>query len=130
VKSDKDIQARIVAALYPHAFYGMHQVVFLDKGEKEGVVTGMRFFGLQRGDRWRYSIRGAGKFATVRPVVEDDRPAKIEDISGSGNDKSFPDETYAELRVVRVREHTATALVIASTHEIERNAYVVARKGY
>ncbi len=130
VKSDKDLQARIVAALYPHAFYGMHQVVFLDKGEKEGVVAGMRFFGLQRGDRWRFSIRGAGKFATVRPVVEDDRPAKVEDVSGSGDDKSFPDETYAEVRVVRVREHTATAVVTASTHEIERNAYVVARKGY
>ncbi|HRI66952.1 MAG TPA: LysM peptidoglycan-binding domain-containing protein, partial [Polyangium sp.] len=130
VKSDKDLQARIIAALYPHAFYGMHQVVFLDKGEKEGVVPGMRFFGLSRGDRWRYSLRGAGKFATVRPVLEDDRPAKIEGTPGPGDEKAYPDETYAEVRVVRVREHTATAVVTASTHEIERNAYVVARNGY
>ena len=130
IKSDEDIQARIVAALYPHAFYGTHQVVFLDKGEKDGVRPGMRFFGLQRGDRWRFSIRNAGQFATVRPVIEDDRPAQTEGTPGGGNDKSFPDETYAEVRVVRVREHTATAVVTASAHEIERNAYVVARKGY
>lgn len=130
VKSDKDLQARIIAALYPHAFYAQHQVVFLDKGEKDGVVPGMRFFGLRRGDRWRYSIRGAGKFATVRPVIEDDRPAKTEDIPAGGSEKAFPDETYAEVRIVRVREHTATAVVTASTHEIERNAYVVARRGY
>jgi len=130
VKSDKDLQARIVAALYPHAFYGSQQIVFLDKGEKEGVVPGMRFFGLRRGDRWRFSVRGAGKFATVRPVIEDDRPAKTEDTPAGGDDKAYPDETYAELRVLRVREHTATAMVTASTHEIERNAYVVARRGY
>lgn len=130
VKSDKDLQARIIAALYPHAFYGAYQVVFLDKGEKEGVVPGMRFFGLQRGDRWRASLRGAGKFATVRPVIEDDRPAKTEDAADGGNEKSYPDETYAEVRVLRVREHTATAIVTASSHEIERNAYVVARRGY
>jgi len=130
VKSDKDLQARIIAALYPHAFYAGQQVVFLDKGEKEGVVPGMRFFGLRRGDRWRFSVRGAGKFATVRPVIEDDRPARTEDIPTGGDDKSYPDETYAELRVVRVREHTATAVVTASSHEIERNAYVVARRGY
>jgi hypothetical protein len=130
VKSDKDLQARIIAALYPHAFYATQQVVFLDKGEKDGVVQGMRFFGLERGDRWRYSLRGAGKFATVRPIVEDDRPARTEGTPAGGNERTYPDETYAEVRVVRVREHTATAIVTAASHEIERNAYVVARQGY
>jgi hypothetical protein len=130
VKSSEDIEAKIVAALYPHAFYGQHQIVFLDKGEKENVRVGMRFFGIRRGDRWRHTLRGAGKFATVRPVLEDDRPAKTEDIGPGGDDGAFPDETYAELRILRVREHTATALVIESAHEIERGAYVVARKGY
>jgi hypothetical protein len=90
----------------------------------------MRFFGLRRGDRWRNTLRGAGKFATVRPVMEDDRPAKSENIEELGKDEEFPDETYAELRVLRVREHTATAVVTASQHEIERGAFVTARKGY
>jgi len=130
VKSDEDIEAKIIAALYPHTFYGQYQVVFLDKGEKENVRPGMRFFALSRGDRWRNALRGAGKFATVRPVIEDDRPAKTEDAGPGGDDKSYPDETYAELRILRVREHTATAYVTASSHEIERGAFVVARKGY
>jgi hypothetical protein len=130
VKSGEDIEAKIIAALYPHAFYGQHQVVFLDKGEKENVRPGMRFFGVRRGDRWRHTLRGAGKFATVRPVIEDDRPAKTEEMGPGGDESTFPDETYAELRVVRVREHTATAIVTVSMHEIERGAFVVARKGY
>ncbi|MDI3290322.1 LysM peptidoglycan-binding domain-containing protein [Polyangium sp. 15x6] len=130
VTSVDDIEAKIVAALYPHAFYGQNQIVFLDKGEKEGVKPGMRFFALRRGDRWRHTLRGAGKFATVRPVIEDDRPAKTEDFAPPGDENLFPDETYAELRVVKVREHTATALVTASSHEIERGSFVTARKGY
>ncbi|MDC0742343.1 LysM peptidoglycan-binding domain-containing protein [Polyangium mundeleinium] len=130
VASADDIEARIVAALYPHAFYGQNQVVFLDKGEKEGVKQGMRFFALRRGDRWRHTLRGAGKFATVRPVIEDDRAAQTENFAPPGDESLFPDETYAELRVVKVREHTATALVTASSHEIERGAFVTARKGY
>ena len=130
IKSSEDIEAKIVAALYPHAFYGQFQVVFLDKGEKEGVKVGMRFFGLSRGDRWRHTLRGAGTFATVRPVMEDDRPARTENIEDLGKDEQFPDETYAELRVVRVREHTATAFVTVSQHEIERGAFVTARKGF
>jgi len=130
VSSDSDVEAKIVAALYPHAFYGQHQVVFIDKGEKEGVKVGMRFFGVRRGDRWRHTLRGAGKFATVRPVIEDDRPAKTENIAPPGDEKLFPDETYAELRIVSIREHTATALVTASSHEVERGAYVIARKGF
>ncbi|HVK65388.1 MAG TPA: LysM peptidoglycan-binding domain-containing protein [Polyangium sp.] len=130
VASAEDIEARIVAALYPHAFYGQNQVVFLDKGEKEGVKQGMRFFALRRGDRWRHTLRGAGKFATVRPVIEDDRAAQTENFAPPGDESLFPDETYAELRVIKVREHTATALVTASSHEIERGAFVTARKGY
>jgi hypothetical protein len=128
--SGQDIEAKIIAALYPHAFYGQHQVVFLDKGEKDGLVPGMRFFAVRRGDRWRHTLRGAGKFATMRPVLEDDRPAKTESLELPGDEDLFPDETYAELRVLRVRDHTATALVTESQHEIERGSVVIAKKGY
>jgi LysM repeat protein len=127
--SSQDLEAKIIAALYPHAFYGQNQVVFLDKGEKEGVKPGMRFFGVRRGDRWRRSLRGAGPSVTLRPVIEDDRPAQTESMPPGGDEEQFPDETYAEIRVLRVREHTATALVTASSHEIERGALVISRKG-
>jgi hypothetical protein len=63
--------------------------------------------------------------------VEDDRPDRVDPIpTTSAEEERLPDETYAELRVLRVREHTATALVVQAKHEVERNARLVSRKGF
>ena len=130
VVADQDIDANILASLYPNQVYVQHQVVFLDKGEKEGVKIGQRFFAIRRGDRWVQNIKGAGTMALVRPRVEDDRFAKVDTVKvGAADPSLFPDETYAELRVLRVREHTAAALVVATKYEIERNARLISRKG-
>ena len=92
---------------------------------------GMRFFAVMRGDRWRQTMRNAGPMARLRPRVEDDRPARVDDMAiDTADEDKLPDETYAELRVLRVREHTATALVVQSKHEVERNARLIARKGF
>jgi hypothetical protein len=130
VVADQDVDANILASLYPNQVYVQHQVVFLDKGEKEGVKIGQRFFAIRRGDRWVQNIKGAGTMALVRPRVEDDRFAKVDTVKvGAADPGLFPDETYAELRVLRVREHTAAALVVATKYEIERNARLISRKG-
>jgi hypothetical protein len=130
-KSDKDLEANILASVYPNHFYGQNQVVFIDRGEKDGVKPGMRFFAVMRGDRWQQNIHSAGSMARLRPRVEDDRPARVDDLPvGLVDEDKLPDETYAELRVLRVREHTATALVVQSKHEVERNARLITRKGY
>src|SRR5262249_3271727 len=105
-------------------------VVFIDKGEKEGVRPGNRFFAMSRTDPWRTSIVKSGKMAQLRPMLEDDRPAQVQSLLNDANEDVFPDETYAELRVLRVRDHTATCLITASTHEVERTARLVMRKGY
>jgi hypothetical protein len=109
--------------------YGQHHVVFIDKGEKDGVKVGQRFFAVRRGDRWQQSLRTAGKLAPVRPRLEDDQPAQVDELEVTVDASKLPDETYAELRVLRVRDHTATVLVTASTHELERTARLIARKG-
>lgn len=131
VQSAIDLDASILASVYPGAFFGQNQVVFIDRGEKDGVKPGMRFFAVLRGDRWQQSMKNAGQLAKYRPRVEDDRPAEVDRhaIDTADEDK-LPDETYAELRVMRVREHTAAALVYHAKHEIERNARLVTRKGY
>ena len=117
--------------MYPSNFFGQHQVVFIDRGEKEGVRPGMRFFAVRRGDRWQQNIHSAGPSAKLRPRVEDDRPARVDKHpTDTADEDKLPDETYAELRVMRVRDHTATAIVVEAKHEIERNARLVARKGY
>lgn len=131
VKSDVDLEASILGSNYPYHFFGQNQVVFIDRGEQDGVKPGMRFFAVMRGDRWQMTIDNAGETARYRPRVEDDRPARFDEhaLHTADADK-LPDETYAEVRVLRVRQHTATALVVAAKHEIERNARLVARKGF
>ena len=52
VANDLDIEAKILASIYPYQLFGQHHVVFIDKGEKDGVRPGNRFFAVRRGDRW------------------------------------------------------------------------------
>jgi hypothetical protein len=130
VPNDRDIEARILASVYPYQLFGQHHVVFLNKGEKDGVRPGNRFFAVRRGDRWRESLDTAGQMALLRPRVEDPRPARVDEMPDEDDPDLYPDETYAELRVLRVKDHTCTALVTASIHEVERSARLIARKGY
>lgn len=129
VGAEADLEARIIAAVYPYQLVGQHQVVFLDKGEKDGVKPGQRFFAVRRGDRWLQQIGGAGRLATVRPRVQDERPAQVDEPKFGVDEELLPDETYAELRVVHVRERTAAALVTQAMYEVERDAVLVSRKG-
>jgi hypothetical protein len=129
VRSEVDLTANILGSTYAYQFYGQNQVVFIDRGEKEGVRVGQRFFAVRRGDRWDEQLDTAGQLAVLRPRVEDDRPDRVDRMFTDVDEEKLPDETYAELRIVRLREHTATAVVIASKYEIERTAKLVARKG-
>ena len=129
VAADQDLDANILASLYPNQVYVQNQVVFIDKGAKEGVKPGQRFFAIRRGDRWAANIKGAGTEAVVRPRVEDDRFAQVDKMKYGVDNDLLPDETYAELRVLRTRDHTAAALVVATKHEIERNARLISKKG-
>ncbi|WP_437610334.1 LysM peptidoglycan-binding domain-containing protein [Sorangium sp. So ce834] len=127
--ADADLEARIIAAIYPYQLFGQHQVVFIDKGEKDGVKPGQRFFAVRRGDRWVQQLGGAGKLATLRPRVQDERPAQVDAPKFGIDEELLPDETYAELRVLNVRERTAAALVTSAMYEVERDAVLVSRKG-
>ncbi|WP_437279257.1 LysM peptidoglycan-binding domain-containing protein [Sorangium sp. So ce375] len=127
--AEADLEAKIIAAIYPYQLVGQHQVVFIDKGEKDGVKQGQRFFAVRRGDRWVQQLGGAGKLATVRPRVQDERPAQVDELKFGVDEELLPDETYAELRVVHVRERTAAALVTHAMYEVERDAVLVSRKG-
>ncbi len=128
--SEVDLEARILASLDPLQLYGQPHLVFIDKGEKDGVKVGQRFFAIRKGDRWEQSLKSTGKLTTQRPRVEDERPAQSEPMKTDVPTDKLPDETYAELRVIRLRDHTAAALVTASTHEIDKNARLVSRKGF
>lgn len=129
-RNQKTVQARIVASLYPHAFYAKHQTVFIDKGSEDGLEVGNRFFAVARGDEWRLNLKNAGNLASARAITDDDRYARVEDTPDTDKPELYPSETYAELLVVRTRRHTSTCVVTASVREVSRGAVVIAREGY
>lgn len=128
--NEKYVEARILTALWPHQFFGQYQVVFLDRGEKQGVKPGNRFIAVRRGDRWVESLDTAGEGARIRAATEDDRDGVAEDLRTDGPDDKYPNETYGEIRVVEVRDNTCMAVVLESAFEMERDTILVMKQGY
>ncbi len=44
VRNDRDLTAHIVASVHPNEFWGQNQVVFIDKGDDDGLKPGNRLF--------------------------------------------------------------------------------------
>ncbi len=130
VRNEKYLEARILTALWPHQFFGQNQVVFLDRGSKQGVKPGNRFIAVRRGDRWVESLDGAGPGAKIRAMTEDDRDAQVADLKTDGPDEKYPNETFGEIRVVEVRDNTCMAIVMESAYEMERDTILVMKKGF
>ncbi|MFO0550294.1 MAG: LysM domain-containing protein [Polyangiaceae bacterium] len=130
VVNEKYLEARILTALYPHQFFGNHQVVFLDRGAKQGVVPGNRFIAIRRGDRWIETLDTAGPGARIRAATEDDRDGEVEDLKTDGPSEKYPNETFAEIRVLDVRDNTCMAIVMEAQFEIERDTILVMKRGF
>ena len=106
VRNDRDVVATVLASLAPIENFADQQIVYLDKGGQDGLRLGNRFFVVRRGDQYQ------------RSRDEDDlRPG-------------LPYEVIAELRVVGLRRHSATTLVIRSTYEIRSGDRAEMRRGY
>ncbi|CAN5500547.1 hypothetical protein BH09MYX1_BH09MYX1_55450 [soil metagenome] len=127
-RNDQEVKAQVLASVYPHNFYGQNQVVFIDKGEADGIKPGNRMFLLRRGDAWRQSL--ASDVAGARIALEDESPAAVERVPSGVGDSKLPVEVIGELRVLQVKQHTSACLVTQSTREIELGDDAVARKGY
>lgn len=127
IRNEKDVNASVLASVYPHNFYGQNQVVFIDKGDEDGLKVGNRLFVIRRGDAWRKSL--ASNVAGLRIALESESPADTES-PPTINESHAPMEVIGELRILTVRKHTAAALVTQSTREIELGDSAVARKGY
>jgi hypothetical protein len=129
-RNEGEVQAHVLASVHPNEFYGQNQVLFIDKGESAGLKLGNRLFIVRRGDPWRRSL--VEPSAGDRVSADDEKPMPVmERTPGSArDDRTYPDEVVAELRVVAMKKDSATCVVTQSTVEIERNDLAVARKGY
>ncbi|HEY8087720.1 MAG TPA: LysM peptidoglycan-binding domain-containing protein, partial [Polyangiaceae bacterium] len=124
------VDAHVLASVHPNEFYGQNQVVFIDKGERDGLKLGNRLVVMRRGDAWRRTL--VTNHAGDRVSADDERPMPaLEPTPGSSHDEQrYPEEPVAELRVVAIKEKTATCLITQSRVEIEAYDRAVAHKGY
>lgn len=106
VRNERDLVSNVLASLQPVQNFSDQQIVYIDKGGDDGVRLGNRFFVVRRGDAYQ------------RSRDEDDLRAGL------------PYEVIGELRVVGLRRHTATTLVIRSTFEIVAGDRAEMRRGY
>ena len=129
-RNDAEVQAHVLASVHPNEFYGQNQVLFIDKGGDAGLKLGNRLFVVRRGDPWRRSLIVPSAGDRVSPDDEQPMPPMEHTPGSSRDDRKYPDEVVAELRVVALKKDSATCVVTQSTVEIERYDLVVARKGY
>ncbi|HVJ89260.1 MAG TPA: LysM peptidoglycan-binding domain-containing protein [Labilithrix sp.] len=128
VRNERDVEATIKSSVYPHNFYGQNQVVFLDKGEEDGLKPGNRLLVMHKGDGL-HDTQPTGS-AGKRIALEDPSPGATESITKPRDPKRLPEEVLAELRIINTKKHSAMALVTVSRREIELGDKAYARKGY
>ncbi|HUS64479.1 MAG TPA: LysM peptidoglycan-binding domain-containing protein [Kofleriaceae bacterium] len=104
-----DLEGTIVATLTADQLIGARQVVFIDRGGKEGVNVGNRMHVVRRGDAYE---------AVAGPKT------------GVGkNDQRFPARSIGEVMVVQVGQHSAIAVVTRSDREFGVGDRVLMTRG-
>jgi hypothetical protein len=129
VPNEREVWAKIIAAIEPRELIGQHQVVFIDKGSKDGLRAGNRLFAVRRGDRWDQSVK-VGRPMTAHRIHYELRSAEMESAPTPAQGSSLPIENAGEIRVLRERENTSLCVVTYAQHEFEPGQVVVARRGY
>ncbi len=129
-RNDTDVWARILTGVYPSVFMAQHQVVFIDRGEKDGLEPGNRLFVVRRGDSWRRSLKTSTHMARDRVRQDVNEFVDIESTPLDGDENKFPEEIIGELRIVRTRKDSSVAVVTVSHREFVPGDRAVARKGY
>lgn len=125
-----DLRARVLTSMYPHRIMGQQQVVFLDRGENDGLLPGNRLFVVRRGDAWRDSLLTTTDMASTRMLMDVPENVAFESTPLEGEAEDFPEEVVAELRVIRSHKFSSLALITESAEEVEPGDQVVLRKGF
>ena len=127
-RDEVDVQGSVLTSVQPNILYAGEQIVFIDRGESDGLKPGNRLLVLKKGDAWHDSL--TTRSSAKRIALESDSPALVENIPRPHNVDALPEEVQAELRVVNVKKKTAMCIVTQSRREIEPGDQAYARKGY
>lgn len=128
--ANKTVWARVLTSIHPHVYMGQYQLVFLDHGSEDGLALGNRLLVVRRGDTWRKSLASTTRSARDTLRVDSPEHAEVRTTTLRRDDKDFPDEIVAELRIVQVSRYSSTAMVAESSKEVVVGDLAVAREGY
>jgi hypothetical protein len=105
-------------------------VVFIDRGENDGIQPGNRLFVVRRGDAWRETLITTTTMASTRILMDMPDQVEFEATPLEGDTEMFPEEVVAEMRVIRAHKYSSLALITESSEEVEPGDQAVARKGF
>jgi hypothetical protein len=125
--AEKNVTARVLTSLYPLVFMAQNQVLFLDRGTEDGLKPGNRLVVMRRGDTWRSTL--TARMAGDRMRTDVPESGKVERTPLPGEDKSFPAEAVAELRVLTAERYSSLAVVMNSKRELVPGDVAFARAG-
>ncbi|HYQ28877.1 MAG TPA: LysM peptidoglycan-binding domain-containing protein, partial [Polyangiaceae bacterium] len=128
-KTSAKVSARVLTSIYPNVYIARDQIAFLDKGSEDGLLQGSRLFVLRKGDSWRASLTTASKMTTRRMLINSPEEAGVEETPIHGDNDKFPEDTIAELRVLRTEKYSSIALVTESKRELVSGDLAVSRPG-
>jgi hypothetical protein len=128
--SQVDMRARVLTSMDPLLLTGRDQVVFIDRGENDGIQPGNRLFVVRRGDAWRQTLLTTTTMASTRILMDAPDGMEFEATPLAGDDEMFPEEVVAEMRVIRAHKYSSLALITESSEEVEPGDQAVARKGF
>jgi hypothetical protein len=117
--ASRTVQTRVLSGIYPHNIMGQHQLTFMDRGSEDGLEPGTRLFVLKQGDAWRSTLNVGNSMLKYRMKIESAKDSDVERTPIEGDDKQFPSEVLAELRVIRAEKYSSLAIVIETRRELE-----------
>ena len=129
LKTSAKVASRVLTSIYPNVYIARDQIAFLDKGSEDGLQPGSRLFVVRKGDSWRASLTTAAKMTRRRMLISSSEEAASEDTPINGETEKFPEDTIAELRVLRTEKYSSIALVTASKREIVSGDLAVTHPG-
>ncbi len=131
VPNDRDVVGHIIGMPTPRTIVGGQYVVIVDRGERDGVRLGNRFFLTNRGDPWLNSTAGQSRASRRQELDRDgDGHPDVPPDTPNGPRANLPVEVTGEMTVISVHPTSCVCLVTLTQRELEIGAPAVMRRGY
>ena len=129
IKTDTRVAARVLTSLYPNVYIVRDQLAFLDRGSEDGLQAGTNLYVVRKGDTWRDSLTSHSPFDRTRMLIHSSESAGAEETPTDGDEAKFPEDTVAEIRVLRAEKYSSIAIVTQSKRELVAGDLAVTRPG-